>query len=92
MTRSSRERGHKCNLRLIHVDVWQKPTQYCKAIILQLKINKLKKKEMYPADAYTMLVNEVDIIVLTQSDTYDIVSIVPMFLKCIQNIKTSRIT
>ena len=21
----------------IHVDVWQKPTQYCKAIILQLK-------------------------------------------------------
>ena len=29
---------------LIHVDVWQKPTQHCKAIILQLKINKLKKK------------------------------------------------
>ena len=26
-------------LQLIHVDVWQKPTQYCKAIILQLKIN-----------------------------------------------------
>ena len=24
---------------LIHVDVWQNPTQYCKAIILQLKIN-----------------------------------------------------
>ena len=23
----------------LHVDVWQKPTQYCKAIILQLKIN-----------------------------------------------------
>ena len=22
---------------LIHVDVWQKPAQYCKAIILQLK-------------------------------------------------------
>ena len=31
-------------LWLIHVDVWKKPTQYCKAIILQLKINKLKKK------------------------------------------------
>ena len=28
---------------LIHVDVWQKPTQPCKAIILQLKINTLKK-------------------------------------------------
>ena len=25
--------------RLIQVDVWQKPTQYCKAIFLQLKIN-----------------------------------------------------
>jgi len=25
-------------LWLIHVDVWQKPTQYCKAIILELKI------------------------------------------------------
>ena len=26
-------------LWLIHVDVWQKPTQYCVAIILPLKIN-----------------------------------------------------
>ena len=25
-------------LWLIHADVWQKPTQYCKAVILQLKI------------------------------------------------------
>ena len=34
---------------LIHIDVWQKPTQYCKAIILQLKINKFnyeKKKKV----------------------------------------------
>ena len=31
------------HLWLIHVDVWQKPNQYCKAIILQLKINELKK-------------------------------------------------
>ena len=31
---------------LIHVDVWQKPTQYCKAIILQLKINKFKKSSL----------------------------------------------
>jgi len=28
---------------LIHVDIWQKATQYCKAIILQLKINSEKK-------------------------------------------------
>ena len=30
---------------LVHVDVWQKPVQYCKAIILQLNINKLIFKE-----------------------------------------------
>ena len=29
---------------LIHVNVWQKPLQYCKVISLQLKINKLNKK------------------------------------------------
>ena len=32
-------------LWLIHIAVWQKPTQHCKAIILQLKIN-LKKDNM----------------------------------------------
>ena len=32
-------------LWLIHVDVWQKPMQYCKAIILQLKINNFLKLE-----------------------------------------------
>ena len=26
------------HLWLIHVDIWQKPTQYCKAIIFQSKI------------------------------------------------------
>ena len=31
-------------LWLIHVDIWQKPTQYCKAIILLLKIKKNSKK------------------------------------------------
>jgi len=35
-----KRRGH----RLIHDDVLQKPTQYCKAMILQLKITKFKKK------------------------------------------------
>jgi len=37
------EGGDTCLLWLTHVVVWQKPTQYCKAIILQLKINFLKK-------------------------------------------------
>jgi len=35
--------GTYVNLWLTQVDVWQKPTQYCREIILQLKINKLKK-------------------------------------------------
>ena len=34
-------------LWLIHADVWQKLTQYCKAIILQLKTDKLRKKKEY---------------------------------------------
>ena len=34
------------SLPLVHVNVWQKPTQYCTAIILQLKINTLLKKKM----------------------------------------------
>ena len=32
--------GTDVYLWLIHVDVWQKLTQNCKAIFLQLKINK----------------------------------------------------
>ena len=38
--RELQEGGDLCILWLIHVDVRQKPTQHCKAIILQLKINK----------------------------------------------------
>ena len=40
---NGRERPYIC-LRLIHVDVWQKPIQHCKAIILQLKTNVKKIK------------------------------------------------
>ena len=35
--RFKREGTYVC-LWLIHIDVWQKSSQYCKAIILQLKI------------------------------------------------------
>ena len=35
-----RREGTYVYLWLIHVDVWQKPTQHCKIIVLQLKINK----------------------------------------------------
>ena len=34
-------------LWLLHIVVWQKPTQYCKAIILQLKTNfKIEKLDL----------------------------------------------
>ena len=44
----SRERTY-VYLWLIHADIWQKPTQYCKAIILQLKMK--KKNEVYKTNA-----------------------------------------
>ena len=40
-----RREGTYIYLWLIHVDIWQKPTQYCKALIFQLKINKLFLKD-----------------------------------------------
>ena len=41
--REVQEEGDTGILWLTHVDVWQKPPQYCKAIILQLKRNFFKK-------------------------------------------------
>ena len=38
--REVQEGGMYVYLWLIHIVVWQKPTQHCKAIILQLKILK----------------------------------------------------
>ena len=37
--------GTELYIWLVHVDVCQKPAQYCKAIILQFKINRQKKTE-----------------------------------------------
>ena len=42
--RFKREGTYVC-LWLIHADVWQKLTQYYKAIILQLKINKILRRQ-----------------------------------------------
>ena len=42
-----RGRGHTVYLWLIHIDVGQKITQYCKDIILPLKINKFVLKKTY---------------------------------------------
>ena len=41
---SFKKEGTYVYLWLFHVNVWQKPTQYCKAIILQLKINLKRQK------------------------------------------------
>ena len=38
-----KKEGTYVYLWLIHVDVWQRPTQYCKAIILQSKTPQFKK-------------------------------------------------
>ena len=38
-------RGTHVHPWLIHVNVWQNPPQYCKAVSLQLKYINLKKKE-----------------------------------------------
>ena len=48
--------GTHVNPWLIHVNVWQKPLQYCKVISLQLiKINeKLKKKKYYAVICVTV--------------------------------------
>ena len=43
--REVQNEGTYVYLWLIHADVRQKPVQYCKAIVLQLKINKLIFKE-----------------------------------------------
>ena len=37
--RKFKKEGAYEQIQLIYVDVWQKPTQYCKSIILQIKIN-----------------------------------------------------
>ena len=42
-----RREGTYFYLWVIHADVWQKPTQYCKAIILQLKKEKLLSDILY---------------------------------------------
>ena len=45
MGRRFKGEGTYIYLWLIHVDIWQKPSQFCKAIILQLKQkNKYIKK------------------------------------------------
>ena len=41
-----KRKGTYVDLKLIHVDIWKKPTQYCKAIILQLKLMVTTKQKL----------------------------------------------
>ena len=48
--------GTHVNPWLVHVNVWQKPLQYCKVINLQLiKINGKKEKKRYKMNACLLL-------------------------------------
>ena len=52
------ERGTHVNPWLIHVNVWQKPLQYCKVISLQIiKINEKKKRQMLEREKKSYLCN-----------------------------------
>ena len=53
--------GTHVNLWLIHVNVWQKPLQYCSIISLQLiKINGKKKKSL---ESYLVHIGTMDVII-----------------------------
>ena len=45
LKKETKREGTYVYLWLIHVDVWQKSNQYCKAIINYLKINKYNYKK-----------------------------------------------
>lgn len=44
--------GTHIYLWLTHVDVWQRPTQYCEAIFLQLKISLEKERGLLYRDPH----------------------------------------
>ena len=50
-----KKEGSHVYLWLTHVDVWQRPTQYCEATFLQLKIKKFRGREENSLHAGTML-------------------------------------
>ena len=50
-----KKEGSHVYLWLTHVDVWQRPTQYCEATFLQLKIKKFRGREENSLHSGTML-------------------------------------
>ena len=55
-----KKKGTYVYLWLIHVAVWQKPTQYCKAIIIQVKINKILKIKYRMKNYRAILLRNID--------------------------------
>jgi len=47
-----RREGTYVYLWLIHADVWQRPTQYCKAIIFQLRKKTIMSPFIFPLPAH----------------------------------------
>ena len=63
-------KGTYVYLWLIHVYVWQKPTQCCKAPILQLKINFKKKKQ--EKNNYSLILSFIMFLCYSQYTMYDL--------------------
>ena len=49
--------GTYAYLWLMHIDVWQKPTQYCKAIVLQLKTKQNKTLSAYLRNPWYLVID-----------------------------------
>ena len=73
--RFKREGTYVC-LWLIHVDVLQKPTQYCKAIILQLKIKRKKSWSLSDIKYECLTYHPIDLIyVMPSADKFILINI-----------------
>ena len=54
---------------LIHVNVWQKPPQYCKVISLQLKFKKIKIKKLHTREGDGQEVQKEGVICIHMADS-----------------------
>ena len=67
--RGFRREGTRVYLRLIHVDIWQKPTHYCKGIIFQFKKKNMQCQDGVLGNTYfSALVSKFLICKITSTD------------------------
>ena len=71
---SRKGRGTCVYLWLTHVDVWLRPPKYCKAIILLLQINKLKKKSDLSKKPHFYQDGKLSVSVLTLTGAFKLIS------------------